>query len=162
MVRLGSCLNRLFGIIDWASHYLRSVDTKCHALFRLCHHVDPHLVCVFMFNLYQSLFHLISNVEEPLLDMFGSLTTVKIVCFTSNPCARKKCTDHKIVGKASCTPTISVSVELLVFIFCFIHNVIAAPSPKVNPAPVCPRISRCTPCDASTNQVRNPGCQSSA
>lgn len=57
---------------------------------------------------------------------------------------------HTLHGKKSLAPTISVSVELLVFNFYFVDLLLITPGPiEVNP-PVCHRISLCVPYNAST------------
>ena len=65
------------------------------------------------------------------------------------PCAWIKYRAHSTTGIASSTPTSLFSVELRVFIFCFLEKLIRAPFPRVIPPHVCPLQSQWTPCDAS-------------
>ena len=54
------------------------------------------------------------------------------------------------------TPTISYSVELLVFNFCFVEDEIGNPVPIDIPPPEFPLISRWTPYDTSTHHLNIP------
>ena len=46
----------------------------------------------------------------------------------------------------------SVSVELIAFSFCLVDAVYTAPFPRVQHAPVCPRMLVCEPYEPSINQ----------
>ena len=71
----------------------------------------------------------------------------------SYPCASRKCLTHKTKYIASFTPTTSASVELLVFIFCFVLMDIGHPLPIGIVAPVWLRMFGCTAYEASIHQL---------
>ena len=61
-----------------------------------------------------------------------------------------------MAGMKSSLPTISLSVELFVLIFCFLELKIGNPRPKDNPPPVCPRILGWTASNASIHHFKIP------
>ncbi len=56
----------------------------------------------------------------------------------------------------SSTPTNSLSVELLVFNFCYVETEMGNSLPSVNPPPVCLHMFGCTANGASTYHINNP------
>ena len=86
--------------------------------------------------------------------MLDWLSWCRILCSTVYPCASMKYFVHNACGRISSVPTISVSVELLVFVFCPLHMLVVAPFPRVSTPPVCPLQWLCAWCDASINQFK--------
>ncbi len=63
---------------------------------------------------------------------------------------------HRIDDIMLSIPTSLLSVELLVFSFCFMELMIGNPVPIVKPPPVCPRMFGCMGNDTSTYQLSIP------
>ena len=83
--------------------------------------------------------------------MLDWLSWCRLLCSTVYPCASVQYFFHNTCGRISSVPTIYVSVELLVFVFCLLYILVVSPFPRVSEPPMCPLQSLCTWCDASIN-----------
>ena len=75
---------------------------------------------------------------------------------TLYPCTAMKYQVQQMSGMKSSTPTISISVEIFVLIFCFVEITIGNPRPKDKSPPEWPRIIGWTTNDASTQHFKIP------
>jgi hypothetical protein len=80
----------------------------------------------------------------------------KTLSLTSYPCAFMKYRVQHMAGMKSSAPTVSVSVELRVLIFCLVELTMGKPRPGDSPPPECPRMLGCTANDVSTHHFKMP------
>ncbi len=76
--------------------------------------------------------------------------------YTSYPCSCMKCSNHNISGINMSAMSSSVSMELCMFSFTFLEQLVVAPFPIVNTAPPRPLQSPCTLCEPSTYHYNIP------
>ena len=90
-------------------------------------------------------------INNPRLDW---LSWCRMLWSTVLPYASIKYLIHNFCRRKLSVLTISVSVELLVFVFCPLHILAVAPFPRVSAPPVHPLQPSCTWCNASIHQFK--------
>ena len=124
-------------------HQHASVLPKWSSLFWFHMHINPHQFVGAILQLHVLVINCVLGEEECCLDVFclfqidrGPLSSncmqdwlswCRMLCQTVYPWASMKYFTHSAWGRISSVPTISVSVEFFVFVFCPLHMLVTTP-----------------------------------
>ena len=132
-----TCIFIIF-IANWEVHQLCYELPKCSSLQRIGQYTSPHPLHIKILYSQVTFHHPVPHEGIPSLDVFGPfrageytifsestallLSRRTLLCSILYPCASINYYDRDILAMASSIPIISSSVELFLFIFCFVEK----------------------------------------